>query len=155
MDKIVETNKKIISIPPAYFCACILFNVGTLFIPNLKKVILFPANLLGILIMTGGLYLVSRTHFLLKKCDTTETYSKSNCFVRMGLFKYSRNPMYLGGMIFLTGLSCLTGNIIGFISPIFFFFIINLMFIPYEEEKMKTEFGQEYLDYKSKVRRWI
>ncbi len=40
-------------------------------------------------------------------------------------------------------------------SPIIFFGVINWMFIPYEEEKMQKELGQEYLDYKNKVRCWI
>ena len=63
--------------------------------------------------------------------------------------------MYLGSITFLFGLSFVLGNLISFISPIFFFAIINWMFIPYEEEKMKDEIGTEYLEYMKKVRRWI
>jgi protein-S-isoprenylcysteine O-methyltransferase Ste14 len=91
----------------------------------------------------------------LKKYDTPEKFQKTTYLIKKGAYKYSRNPMYLGSIIFLFGLSFVLGNLISFISPIFFFAIINWMFIPYEEEKMKDEIGTEYLEYMKKVRRWI
>lgn len=150
-----KNNNKIISIPPTYFYICFLINIVTLFIPNLEKVIIFPINLFGILIIVLGIYLIMSPHYLFKKHDTPEKFEKTSSVVRDGLYKYSRNPMYLGMVIFFLGLSVLIGNVVGFITPIFIFAIFNFMFIPYEEEKMKMEMGKEYLGYKNKVRRWL
>ena len=63
--------------------------------------------------------------------------------------------MYLGGVLFLTGLALLLQNVMAFISPVLFFLIMNFMFIPYEEQKMLKEHGDPYRLYKNKVRRWI
>ena len=119
------------------------------------NLIIFPMNLFGIPLMLLGFFLIMNAYYLFKKHHTPEKFEKSTCVVKTGLYKRSRNPMYLGGLFFLMGLSILSGNIISFISPILFFIIINWMFIPYEEEKMGKEIGKEYVDYKKKVRRWI
>ena len=94
-------------------------------------------------------------HFLLERNNTPEKFQKSICVVKNGVYKHSRNSMYLSFVLFLVGLSFSLNNIVSFMSPIIFFGVINWMFIPYEEEKMQKELGQEYLDYKNKVRCWI
>jgi protein-S-isoprenylcysteine O-methyltransferase Ste14 len=63
--------------------------------------------------------------------------------------------MYLGGILILLGATILSHNLSGLIPAFFFFSIINWMFIPFEENKMEKTFGQKYLDYKNKIRRWI
>lgn len=148
-------NNKVISIPPTYFYVCFLINIATLFIPNLKKIIIFPINLFGILIIILGTYLIMSPYYLFKKHSTPEKFEESSSVVKDGLYKYSRNPMYLGMALFLLGLSVLIGNLVGFVTPIFLFAILNFMFIPYEEERMERERGEKYLDYKNKIRRWL
>lgn len=148
-------GRKVISIPPTYFYICIVFNIATLFVPGIEQVIKFPINLLGTLIMILGVYMIGSTHYYLKRYNTAENFNKSTHVIENGLYKYSRNPMYLGALIFLTGLAVLIGTILGFVSPMFMFVVFNFMFIPYEEEKMKKELGEKYLIYKTRVRRWI
>ncbi len=63
--------------------------------------------------------------------------------------------MYLGFVVFLIGVSILSGNILALLCPALLFCILNWMFIPYEEEKMESTFHREYLDYKQSVRRWL
>ena len=154
--KIVKNSKKIIANPPFYFILCVILIIACYFlIPNMNKII-YPYNLVsGFIVIFLGCYFILNSHFTLKKFNTPELFSKSYCVVKDGVYKYSRNPMYLGFLIFLIGLSLLLGNLVSFICPIFFFSIINWMFIPYEEEKMKIEIGSEYLKYKKNVRRWI
>lgn len=149
-------NKKVISIPPVYFFFCIIVSLILYFIVPKMNLINFPYNLIsGIPLVLTGFYFISIPHFILKKNNTPENFQKSTCLVKDGSYKYSRNPMYLGFVIFLIGLSFVLGNLLSFICPIFFFSIINWMFIPYEEEKMEKEVGKEYLEYKNKVRCWI
>lgn len=154
--EIVKTRKKIISIPPVYFFFCIALSTICYFIlPDLNG-IYFPYNLImGIPLIFLGTCFILSSHFLLEKYNTPEKFQRSTCVVKNGVYKYSRNPMYLGFVIFLIGLSFSLCNLLSFISPIIFFSIINWMFIPFEEEKMKKELKQEYLYYKNKVRRWI
>ncbi|MDF3029106.1 MAG: Isoprenylcysteine carboxyl methyltransferase family protein [Fluviicola sp.] len=84
------------------------------------------------------------------------TFKTPQKLVTHGLFKYSRNPIYLGFVIALFGVwILLSGNLFSLFGVMFFFLIANFGYIPYEEKQMETIFGQEYLAYKNKVRRWI
>ena len=72
-----------------------------------------------------------------------------------GMFKISRNPMYLGLTSVLIALSFYKGLIVGIIFvPLFMLYITIFQIIP-EEEAMLKLFGDEYKIYSSKVRRWI
>lgn len=149
-------EQKIISIPPTYlFISIFIIFLCYKYFPN-YNIINFPYDLiiwLPIIILAS--YLIISSHMFLIKNNTTEKYNKSTCVVQNWLYKYSRNPMYLWFLLLIIWISFFLGNIISFISPIFFFSIINWMFIPYEEAKMEKELGQDYLEYKRKVRRWV
>jgi protein-S-isoprenylcysteine O-methyltransferase Ste14 len=148
--------KKIISIPPNYFYFCIAVSIALYYLLPSMNLLRFPYdNTVGALFMVGGMYLVLNSYFLFVKHKTPEDYSRSKALVVEGIYKYSRNPMYVGGVVFLLGLSIALGNLFSFFSPLFFFTVMNLMFIPYEEEKNKKTFGKKFLDYKKRVRKWI
>ena len=92
---------------------------------------------------------------LFKKYKTSYKFEESTYFIKEGLYKYSRNPMYLGMVMLLLGIAIYLGNLASLISPILFFVVMDRMFVPYEEKKMENTFGEAYLDYKKQVRRWL
>jgi protein-S-isoprenylcysteine O-methyltransferase Ste14 len=63
--------------------------------------------------------------------------------------------MYLGGIFLGFGLAIFLGSLVSFIFPTIFFLLLQFLFIPQEEDQLKTIFGKEYLDYKKRVRKWI
>ena len=72
-----------------------------------------------------------------------------------GFFKITRNPMYLGMLLFLLGLSIYNGIIVGLLFlPLFVGYITFFQIIP-EERAMIKIFGEDYKAYMKKVRRWI
>lgn len=147
--------KKIISIPPNYFYLCVFLNIILFFfLPDLN-IIPDILSYTGIVFIFIGFYLISSSYFILKKNNTPEKFLPSKCVVQLWVYKISRNPMYLWWVIFLLWFALLLKNIIGLVSPIIFFLIINNMFIPYEEEKMEKELWEKYLQYKKKVRCWL
>ena len=80
---------------------------------------------------------------------------KASSLVTTGIFKFSRNPMYLGMLMILLSISFrfdLIGGII--ISLFFYFFITKFQIIP-EEVAMNELFGNEFVDYEKKTKRWI
>ena len=93
-----------------------------------------------------------------KKKDTTVNPMKPNetsKLVTDGFFKITRNPMYLGMLLFLLGLSIYNGLIVGLIFlPLFVGYITFFQIIP-EESAMIEIFGEDYKAYMKKVRRWI
>ena len=80
---------------------------------------------------------------------------QASSLVSSGIFKYSRNPMYLGMLIILLALSFkfnLVGGIV--ISLFFYLFITKFQILP-EEEAMNELFGDEFIEYSNRTRRWI
>ncbi len=141
--------------PPIYFLAGILLIPICYFaIPQLN-IITFPYLLLGILPILGGLYLLYISYDLFLKKGTPEDYSPPTCIVDCGIYRYTRNPMYVAGVLMLLGEAICFGNLAGFISPVLFFLLAQIYYIPFEENMMENMFKEEYLRYKSSVRRWI
>jgi len=80
---------------------------------------------------------------------------QATTLVTDGMFKITRNPMYLGMLLLLFGLSVFKGLIVGFIFlPLFVLYITIFQIIP-EEEAMLNLFGEDYKSYSNKVRRWF
>ena len=121
-----------------------------------KKIIFYPYNLLGVLIMIGSITLIVLSISLFKKSDTPKSpFKKPKAMVTSGPFSFTRNPMYLGVTTTSLGIAIIFGTVMMLLAPLFFFLTINATFIPREEKILEKIFGQEYLDYKKKVRRWI
>ena len=80
---------------------------------------------------------------------------KSKALVINGLYKISRNPMYVGFLFILMGCTLFTGNIIGALITILFVPYMNRFQISPEELHLKDTFGEQYIDYCQRVRRWL
>lgn len=115
----------------------------------------FPFTLIGLLILGFGIGFIVGARLSLKAHVTPVTFAPSTCLIIEGLYRRSRNPMYVGFVAFLLGLSVYSGNVLTLLCPLFMFLVLDRMFIPYEEEKMAASFGQDYLNYKQRVRRWL
>jgi protein-S-isoprenylcysteine O-methyltransferase Ste14 len=82
-------------------------------------------------------------------------FSESTTLITEGFYKYTRNPMYVGMNSFLLGLILILKNPLNIIFLIIFFFVVRNMFVLKEEVQMEETFGENYLTYKRKVRRWL
>ena len=146
--------KKIL--PPTYFALCLIIAAVLHFLLPIKQFINYPYNFLGFLFFVIGGILNIWTDQLFKKNKTTvKPLEKPSTFIQTGPFKISRNPMYLGMTILLIGLGFVLGSIISFVGFILFIIAMEIAFIPQEERSMQEQFGEEYLNYKKKVGRWI
>ena len=109
------------------------------------------------MIISGLIFIVSAI-ILFKKYQTTITPlnpSNATKLITVGIYKFSRNPMYLGLLLVLLGISIII-NLIGgfFLIPLFILYLNLFQIIP-EENAMVNLFKDEFLDYKKNVRRWI
>lgn len=75
--------------------------------------------------------------------------------VARGPYRFTRNPMYLGLVILSAGIAIWVGTWPFFLAPIAVFATANWVHIPFEEAKMRRQFGEEYDSYVRKVRRWM
>jgi len=78
-----------------------------------------------------------------------------SALVTQGPYRHTRNPMYLGLLPILASVAFFTGTPAYLLSPVGFFFIIDRLFIPYEEAKLERLFGDDYKLLKSNTKRWI
>lgn len=81
--------------------------------------------------------------------------SQAHKLVVNGLYKVSRNPMYLGMALLLAGAALYLGEGAAFGFVALFVLLMNVLQIKPEEDALERKFGNDYLDYKRRVRRWI
>jgi len=72
-----------------------------------------------------------------------------------GLYKYSRNPMYVGVILILIAESIFFKSSDLLLYSLFVFICFNLFVIFVEEPRLKRDFTSEYLNYCKQVRRWV
>ena len=141
--------------PPHYLLALSLCMLATWFFGETSPQTL-PFILVGLSLIGFGFLLAfnSISRFIKAKTGVVP-FSKSTALITEGFYKYTRNPMYVGMNSFLLGLLIILNNPINFIYLVIFFFIVRNLFVIKEEVQMPETFGEEYLAYKNKVRRWL
>ena len=79
----------------------------------------------------------------------------SSSLVAFGVYRMSRNPMYLGFFFILAGWAVFLSNALSFLLAPAFVIYMNRFQIEPEERALEAKFGREFAMYKSRVRRWI
>jgi len=80
---------------------------------------------------------------------------KASLLVNTGIYRYSRNPMYVGVSLFLFALGIFLDDGLALLMiPLFVVYLTYFQIIP-EERALEKRFGDEYHEYKKSVRRWI
>lgn len=79
----------------------------------------------------------------------------TSSLVTWGIYDFTRNPMYLGMLFVLIGWALYLGNALAFLFLPAFIFYMNRFQIEPEERALTALFGPEFLEYASRVRRWI
>jgi len=110
-----------------------------------------------VLTACGGLILTASTMAFIQAKTTVNpmTPSQANQLVRTGLYRYSRNPMYLGMAAVLVGFALLLQNAIALVAPALFVLAITYLQIVPEERILARQFGQDFDSYRKSVARWI
>lgn len=80
---------------------------------------------------------------------------KASTIVRTGVYRWSRNPMYLGLLLMLSAWAIYLAHGVAFVLLPGFVLYMNRFQISPEERAMQSSFGNEYRDYCKAVRRWI
>ena len=114
-------------------------------------------GLSGIVLCVSVLIILS-SGWRFKKAKTTvdpTTPEKTTRLVTSGIYRYSRNPMYLGLLGFLIAEVLLLGNLLGLALLPLYMMTMNKRFIEPEEKALESLFEQAFIDYKQKVRRWL
>ena len=143
-------------LPPFLFLfCCLLMFFLTVSVPQLAF-LPTPYNYFGFVLFFVGLSIVRKSQLIFKAVDTEiNTFKPPKRLVTDGLFRYSRNPIYLGFTLALLGWAMVLGNLAALDGVLLFFLAAHFWYIPFEEKAMKKEFGTVYEQYKKQVRRWL
>jgi len=149
--------EQLLKYKPPRIAALLMIIAFTLWHFSPFETILFVHyRIIGTISIVGGFTIMMWAWFQFQKaktaiCPTAETVA----IVMNGAYRICRNPMYLGMLSILMGLAFFMGAVEAFFAPAAFFIIIDKVFIPYEEDKLTRGFGEQYVEYSKRTRRWI
>ena len=146
-----------IKIPPPLIVLVLIISI---YFSSIKiDLINIPLQLeISIFILSAGILIFVNPVLQFIKSKTTVNpiqFEEVNKLVTSGIFRYSRNPMYLGMLMIVLSTSIFYLNIYSILTPLLFILWINKFQIKREEEFLIEKFGDEYITYKKKTRRWI
>jgi len=112
--------------------------------------------------LVGGLIAVLGLTMILKSVpkhkeagSNVEPWEPTHAIISTGLYGRTRNPIYLGMALTHGGIAIAAVSLGALISLALALIVIQTYVIAREERYLTKKFGEEYLSYKSKVRRWI
>ena len=115
-----------------------------------------PWTFLGLIPVLAGFALVMYCAKLHGRHRTTlRPFGDASSLITDGPHRWSRNPIYLGMVVMLIGVAILLGSPLPWLVVPFFIFTMRNQFIVYEETALAARFGNEYAEYRRRVRRWI
>lgn len=111
---------------------------------------------LALALLGCGLALMGWTMLEFARHRTTvNPYAGASHLCVSGPFRFSRNPIYLADWLILAGLSLLLATWWPLLFAPLVWLSLRYWVIRHEEEHLEAKFGQEFRDYKTRVRRWI
>ena len=113
----------------------------------LALLMLFP----GCALVVGGLYEFRRHQTTIDP----RTPQATSALVTSGIYRVTRNPMYLGFLFLLAALALIISNWLAFVFPPLFVAWMNRFQILPEEKALAECFGLPYTQYMTQVRRWL
>ena len=111
---------------------------------------------LGALIFLAGIALNVGGFITQKRAGTDPIpFNPSTRIVAHGLYRFSRNPMYIGLALCTLGVAILVNSAWILLAVPVGLILIDRTVVTREERYLERKFGDEYLNYKRRVRRWI
>ncbi len=152
----VPDKANVIALPPLIY--------ATAFLVGLLLHLAFPTRFLpptlarwlgSLFILISGLIVVSALRALRRAQTTFDVSKPTTAIVAEGPFRYSRNPMYVSLTLLYLGVTCWMNALWILLLVVPLVVLVQRGVIVREEAYLERKFGEEYLSYKSRVRRWI
>ena len=158
MEKNFKDSAAIRIPPPVFFFACL--GCGLLmeyFFPiNLISLSLIPRVIVGgVFLLISGYFSVNAFFALIENKTPFDTSKSTIKIVTDGAYRFSRNPLYLSLLLLLFGVAILLSSLWLFCTVPILYTLFLFKAVKLEESYLSQKFGEEYLNYSAKVRRWI
>ena len=90
-----------------------------------------------------------------KARTTLDPHGSVKALVTDGIYRFTRNPIYLGFFLMVIGFPLNSGSLWGFIAAPFYLTTMSRLVIEKEEAYLEKKFKERYTGYRSRVRRWL
>jgi protein-S-isoprenylcysteine O-methyltransferase Ste14 len=118
----------------------------------------FWAHRVALLLAFSGVLIALLGVLAFRRASTTvdpRYPDKVRELVASGVYRWTRNPMYLGMLLVLTAWGVYLSSLLAFVVlPAFVLYVTRFQIIP-EESAMRANFAESYTDYCHRVRRWL
>jgi protein-S-isoprenylcysteine O-methyltransferase Ste14 len=146
----------VIALPPVIYLAFFLIGLA---LGYLWPAGFFPEDArraTGIAIVAVSGVIVAASLWGFKKAGTSFRADRpSTALITGGLFRFSRNPIYVSSTLLYAGVAILLDNLWVFLLLVPLHIVVHYGVIVREERYLERKFGEEYVRYKTTVRRWI
>ena len=147
-------GKKVL--PPTYLLVAIVLMLALHFLLPVYKIVPIPWKILGVIPLACGIALNLIADRAFHRAQTTvKPFEQSTAFITTGVFRTTRNPMYLGYVLILVGVALIVRSLTPYAVIPVFAVLMDRAFIRVEEQTLEGNFGQSWLAYAKKVRRWV
>jgi protein-S-isoprenylcysteine O-methyltransferase Ste14 len=138
----------------------VLISLGLMFLLSWPWPVLTllhcPWNLLGLVpLPLGAASCIAGVRRIKKSGTTIKTFGQPSRLMTDGIYRFTRNLIYLGFASVLTGAWLFMGTLAAAVPVLLFVIVADRWYIRFEEGTLARTFGQEYEQYKSWARRWI
>ncbi len=127
-------------------------------LPAYVVTVLLPFSVrivIGALMMAAGFALALPAVFAFRRADThVEPWKPSSALVTGGVYRYLRNPMYVGATLLLAGFAVLFASDWTLVTTIGFALVVHFGVVKREERYLEAKFGEAYRAYKRQVPRY-
>ena len=142
--------------PPLWFVLFALIALGISQFSYGQFTLGLPITYIALTLATlGGLLALWARWMFLQARTSVHPHQESSVLLTHGVYRISRNPMYLGLLLTLSGWVIWLQNLGGLILPPLFVLLINHCHIEPEERRLQARFGTVYRNYLRQTRRWL
>lgn len=149
-------NAGVIAFPPLLFLGTLLVALLLRYVFPTPLLLSITALLIGAaLVLTGVITLLLSFRGMIQHHTAINPSGATTAIVSTGLYRYTRNPMYLSLTLIYIGASVTANAWWGLLLLVPLLVAVQKGIIEREEQYLARKFGNEYLSYKARVRRWL
>jgi protein-S-isoprenylcysteine O-methyltransferase Ste14 len=156
MNEQISDNPGVIAFPPALYGVTLAIGLGVSFlfpVSFLPRLVSLPIAVLAMI--AAGWLSISAFRTMTSAQTAVDPSKPTTAIVSEGVFRFSRNPLYLSLTLLYIGVSLLFSAIWALLLLLPLLVVVQVGVIQREEVYLERKFGEEYLRYKAQVRRWI
>lgn len=143
-------------LPPAYALIATIIGIALSFVDLGIPAVPTVGQWIGAAMVAVAVLVAARLSGRFANAGTTiKPFQESSALVTDGLYRFSRNPMYVSILTATTGLMLAIGSWLSLVVVPPLAIILDRVFIAREEEMLLATFGEEYASYTQRTRRWI